>query len=33
LSLGPATGKLIAEMASGRQTSIDVAAFDPERFS
>ena len=33
LSLGPATGKLIAEMASGRQTSMDVTAFNPERFS
>lgn len=32
LSLGPATGKLIAEMASRKTTSIDVQAFDPTRF-
>lgn len=32
LSLGPATGKLIAEMASHKTTSIDVQAFDPTRF-
>lgn len=32
LSLGPATGMLIAEMASNRPTSIDVKAFDPARF-
>lgn len=33
LSLGPATGKLIAELANNQPTSIDVKAFDPERFS
>lgn len=32
LSLGPATGYLIAELASGKKTSIDVSAFDPSRF-
>ena len=33
LSLGPASGKLIAELANGEQTSMDIKAFDPERFS
>jgi D-amino-acid dehydrogenase len=33
LSLGPASGKLIAELANGQQTSMDITAFDPERFS
>lgn len=32
LSMGAATGKLIAEMANGQQTSIPVSAFDPGRF-
>ncbi len=32
LSLGPATGKLIAEIAEGTDTSIDIKAFDPSRF-
>ncbi len=32
LSLGPATGKLIAELASHQPTSIDIKAFDPTRF-
>ena len=32
LSLGPATGRLIAEMVQGRETHIDVAAFSPARF-
>ncbi len=32
LSLGPATGYLIAELATGKRTSIDVTAFDPSRF-
>ncbi len=32
LSLGPATGKLIAEIAEGTDTSIDIQAFDPSRF-
>lgn len=33
LSLGPATGKLIAEIANEQQTSIDIKAFNPDRFS
>ena len=32
LSLGAGTGKLVAELANGAQTSIDISAFDPERF-
>ncbi|NCI46784.1 NAD(P)/FAD-dependent oxidoreductase [Sediminibacterium soli] len=32
LSLGPATGLLLSELASRRKTSIDVHAFDPARF-
>jgi D-amino-acid dehydrogenase len=32
LSLGPATGLLIAELAMGKKTSIDIRAFDPARF-
>ncbi len=32
LSLGPATGLLIAEMAANKSTSINVTAFDPARF-
>jgi D-amino-acid dehydrogenase len=32
LSLGPATGKLVAELATHRQTSIDLSAFAPGRF-
>ncbi len=32
LSLGLATGKLIAELAEGSKTSIDIKAFDPARF-
>ena len=33
LSLGPATGKLIAELARSRNTSVAINAFDPNRFS
>ena len=33
LSLGPATGKLVAEYANGSPLSIKADAFDPERFS
>jgi len=33
LSLGPATGKLISELASNQPTSIKMDAFNPERFS
>ncbi len=32
VSLGPATGKLVAEIATGKQTSINVTAFEPTRF-
>ena len=32
LSLGPATGKLIAESISGEQTSMDISLFAPERY-
>lgn len=31
LSLGAGTGKLIAEMAGGKQLSVGVEAFDPRR--
>jgi D-amino-acid dehydrogenase len=33
LSLGPATGKVIADLANNRKTSVDISAFDPLRFS
>ncbi len=33
LSLGPATGKTIAELANGQPTSVKVDAFNPDRFS
>ena len=33
LSLGPATGKLIAVLANGNSTSVNLNAFDPNRFS
>lgn len=32
LSLGPATGKLIAELANGNKTSVEIEAFSPNRF-
>ncbi|ULQ51512.1 NAD(P)/FAD-dependent oxidoreductase [Flavihumibacter fluvii] len=32
LSLGPATGKLVAELASHQKTSVAIEAFDPNRF-
>ena len=32
LSLGPGTGKLVAEIISGEKLSIGIKAFDPERF-
>lgn len=32
LSLGPATGKLLAELANNEKTSIDIAAFSPARY-
>ena len=30
-SLGPATGKLVAELVSNKKTSMDISAFHPER--
>ncbi|NHF60233.1 FAD-dependent oxidoreductase [Flavobacteriaceae bacterium TP-CH-4] len=30
-SLGPATGKLVSEVIGGKKTSMDIAAFQPER--
>lgn len=33
LSLGPATGKLIAEMIAETKSSIDIVAFNPERYN
>jgi len=33
LSLGPATGKLVSEIAKGEVPSVKADAFDPERFS
>ncbi|WP_459212579.1 NAD(P)/FAD-dependent oxidoreductase [Aquimarina rhabdastrellae] len=30
-SLGPATGKLIAEVISGRKTTLDISAYHPDR--
>jgi D-amino-acid dehydrogenase len=32
LSLGPATGKLLAELANGTGASMDIAAFSPARY-
>jgi D-amino-acid dehydrogenase len=32
LSLGPATGKLVSEVVDGPASSLDVAAFSPDRF-
>jgi len=33
LSLGPATGKLVAELANGLRTTVNIDAFCPDRFS
>lgn len=33
LSLGPATGKIIADIANGRKTEVDTKEFNPERYS
>jgi len=33
LSLGPASGKLVAELANHQPTSVNMDVFDPERFS
>jgi D-amino-acid dehydrogenase len=32
LSLGPATGRLVAELAGGGRTSQDLRPFSPARF-
>lgn len=32
LSLGPATGQLVEEIISEKQLSIDISAFNPQRF-
>lgn len=33
LSLGPAAGKIVSELAQGEKTSADIRLFDPERFN
>jgi D-amino-acid dehydrogenase len=33
LSLGPATGKVIADLANEKQTEVNIKAFNPERYS
>ena len=33
LTFGPGTGKLVAELANGRNTTMNIDAFQPERFS
>jgi D-amino-acid dehydrogenase len=33
ISLGPASGKIVAELANGQTTSVSIRLFDPERFS
>lgn len=32
ISLGPGTGKLVAELVNGNATSVDIGAFNPDRF-
>jgi D-amino-acid dehydrogenase len=32
VSLAPATGKLVSEIVNDVPTSMDITAFDPERF-
>ncbi len=32
VSLGPATGKLVAEIVAGKKTSVGIEAFEPKRF-
>jgi D-amino-acid dehydrogenase len=32
LSLGPGTGKLVAEIVAGQKTSVPISAFAPDRF-
>jgi glycine/D-amino acid oxidase-like deaminating enzyme len=33
MSMGPATGKLVAQLAAGTPVPADVALLDPERFN
>jgi glycine/D-amino acid oxidase-like deaminating enzyme len=33
LSLGPITGKLVAQLVAGHMPLLDIAALDPDRFS
>jgi D-amino-acid dehydrogenase len=33
LSLGPATGKIIADLANDQKTEVDIKTFDPDRYS
>jgi D-amino-acid dehydrogenase len=33
LSLGPATGKVVADLANGQKPEVEISAFNPERFS
>ncbi|MEI6950238.1 FAD-dependent oxidoreductase [Paraflavisolibacter sp. H34] len=33
MSLGPATGKVVASLANGQRPAVDISRFDPERFS
>lgn len=33
LSLGPGTGKIVADLVSGKQTEIQLQAFNPERYA
>jgi D-amino-acid dehydrogenase len=33
LSLGPSSGKVVADLANGLQPEVDISVFDPERFS
>jgi D-amino-acid dehydrogenase len=33
LSLGPGTGKIVADVVSGKQTEVQLKAFNPERFA
>lgn len=32
LSLGPATGKIIADLANGKKPGVEISAFNPERY-
>ena len=33
LSLGPITGRLVAEILAGEKTSIDIALLNPDRYA